>query len=248
MKKKVAIVLLLVALFAAQAISDAPVKESEFTFARVQFNMKLAGLYRDEAPWHHDYPFSEDFVLNFIREITSIATNADSYQIVELESEDIFDYPFLYFSEPGFWDVTDQERVNLREWFDRGGFAMFDDFRGSDLTNLRFQMKEVYPERDMVRLDISEEIFHSYYDIDTLQMDAPYGPFAGVNRQPDDRFSNGPEFWGMKDDDGRLILIANQNNDFGEFFEWVDRGEMPFEPAAKSARLMINYLLYAMTH
>src|SRR5262245_800595 len=43
--KKVVIVFLFVAVFAAQAISDAPVKESEFTFARVQFNMKVSGLY-----------------------------------------------------------------------------------------------------------------------------------------------------------------------------------------------------------
>jgi hypothetical protein len=52
----------------------------------------------------------------------------------------------------------------------------------------------------------------------------------------------------MKDDHDRWIMVANHNNDFGEFFEWVDRGEMPFQPAAKSVRFAINYLIYAMTH
>ena len=137
-------------------------------------------------------------------------------------------------------ELTDDERTNLREWFERGGFAVFDDFRGSDLTNLRYQMQEVFPERQMVRLDASEEIFHSFYDIDSIEMDPPYY---------DERFGGGSvEFWGMKDESGRLMFIADQNNDLGEFFEWVDKGEMPFQPAAKATRLAVNYLVYAMTH
>jgi hypothetical protein len=43
-------------------------------------------------------------------------------------------------------------------------------------------------------------------------------------------------------------MIANHNNDFGEYWEWVDRAEMPFEPAALSVRFGVNYLIYAMTH
>jgi hypothetical protein len=43
-------------------------------------------------------------------------------------------------------------------------------------------------------------------------------------------------------------MMANQNNDLGEFFEWVDRGEMPFQPAAMATKLAVNYLIYAMTH
>jgi len=240
MKLKIGIVLLLVAFFATQAISDAPVKESEFTFARVQFNMKISGLLQREAPWHHDYPFSEDFILNILNEVTNVRTDRESYQIVQLDDEEIFEYPLLYFSEPGFMSLTDDERTNLREWFLRGGFAVFDDFRGSDLANLREQIQEVIPEREMVRLEASEEIFHSFYDIDSIEMQPPYY---------DERFRGGmPEFWGVKYDSGRLMLIADQNNDLGEFFEWVDRGEMPFQPAAKATRLAVNYLVYAMSH
>ena len=52
----------------------------------------------------------------------------------DLDSPEIFKYPFLYFSEPGFMDLTDEEVKNLREYFNRGGFAMFDDFRGRQLA------------------------------------------------------------------------------------------------------------------
>jgi hypothetical protein len=91
----------------------------------------------------------------------------------------------------------------------------------------------------MFRLDVSHEVFHSFYDMDTLEMTPPYQRFDMSGR---------PEFWGMLDGEERLIMVANQNNDFGEFWEWVDRGEMPFQPAAQSVKFGINYLVYAMTH
>ena len=57
-----------------------------------------------------------------------------------------------------------------------------------------------------------------------------------------------PQFWGMFDDQGNLQLIANYNNDLGEFWEWVDKGQMPFRPAVRSVQLGINYLIYAFSH
>ncbi|PYS28303.1 MAG: hypothetical protein DMG11_13155 [Acidobacteria bacterium] len=240
MKKLLALVAV-VGLFSTQAVSDVPANtNSEFIFARVQFNMAMRpGMYiYREAPWHHDYPNSEDLFLTMLKEATGIHTDTESYKIVQLDSQEIFRYPFLYFSEPGYMDLTDMELTNLREYFNRGGFAMFDDFRGRALQNLQYQMKRVFPEREMFKLDLSNPVWKTFYDIDSLEMPPPY-----MNND-----SGTPTFWGMKDDKGHLILIANADNDFGEFWEWVDRGEMPFRPAAQSVRFGINYLVYAMTH
>ncbi len=240
--RKLLVLAALVAVCASQAVSDVPDKaRSEFVFARVQFSMDARWIfdYR-EAPWHHDYPFSEDFYLNLVKEVTGINTNAKSYQVVQLDSPELFKYPLAYVSEPGYLQMTNREVANLREYLNRGGFIVCDDFRGRDLTILRAEMKRVFPDREMFRLDISHPVFHSFYDIDSLMMEPPYY---------DSRFlGGGPEFWGMNDDKGRLIMIGNHNNDLGEFWEWVDRGEMPFNPARKSVRLGINYLVYAITH
>jgi len=239
MKKLVALVAFL-GVFASQGISDTPSKEqSEFIFARLQFNMSFESIFEREAPWHHDYPYAEDLYLGFLREVTGVHTSKESFEIVHLDENEIFRYPFLYVSEPGYMELTSKEITNLRAFLNRGGFMMFDDFRGVDLDNLRFQMKKVLPDRNMYKLDITHPVFHTFYDIDSIVMDPPYRDF---------RFSGGPEFWGMNDDKGRLIMLANQNNDLGEFWEWVDKGQMPFQPAAKSVRLGINYLVYAMTH
>ena len=238
--RKLAVLTLLIAAFASLAISDIPPEEAEFTFARVQFNMaRLAVLDFREAPWHHDYPYSEDLFLTMLTEVTGIHTSRESYKIVQLDSPDIFKFPFLYVSEPGYMQLTSRETENLREYLNRGGFVMFDDFRtwglNEDLANLRAQMKKVFPEREMIRLTVDHPVFHTFYDIKTLVMPPPYYEMV-------------PDFWGMNDDQGRLMMVANHNNDFGEFWEAVDLGERDFQPAAASVRFGINYLIYAMTH
>ena len=238
--KKLLVLVVVVAAFATQAVSDVPENsDSEFIFARVQFTMNPRWIfdYR-EAPWHHDYPFAEDLYLGLIKEITGVHTSKESFTIVQLDSPEIFKYPFLYFSEPGYMELTPKETTNLREYFNRGGFAMFDDFRGRALNNLGIQMKKVFPDRDLIKLDVQHSIFNSFYSIDSLDVEPPYRNYD----------SGKPAFWAMKDDKDRLIFVANSDNDLGEFWEWVDRNEMPFKPAAQSVRFGINYLIYAMTH
>ena len=243
MKKLLALTLFIV-VFASYATSDSPpVPDAEFTFARVQFNMGFRSMsdFPREAPWHHDYPYSENLILTMLKEVTGIHTSPNAYKIVQLTSPDIFQYPFLYVSEPGYMDLTDKETVNLRDYLNRGGFVMFDDFRTAhgnrDMANLRLQMKKVFPDREFIRLDARHPVFHTFYELNTLDMPAPYYEDVMV-----------PEFWGMNDDSGVLQIVANHNNDFGEFWEWVDKGEMSFQPAAQSVKFGINYLIYAMTH
>ena len=240
--KKLLVLAAFLAVFASQAVSDVPEKTgSEFVFARVQFNMDGRWIFEyREAPWHHDYPFSEDLFLTMVSEVTGIHTTRNSYQIVQLDSPEMLQYPWVYISEPGYFQMTPKEIVNLREYLNRGGFVVCDDFRGRDLDILRLEMKKVFPDRQMFKLDVSHPIFHSFYDIKSLEMDPPYY---------DDRFlGEGPSFWGMSDDKGRLVMVANRNNDLGEFMEDVDRGDKPLKSAALAVRLMINYLVYAMTH
>jgi hypothetical protein len=227
-------------MFAAPATPNRTEKDyAEYTFARVEFNLNRPGYNREgQLAWEHDYPFSEDFFLSMVAQVTGVHTSTKAYQIVELDDSDIFRYPFLYFSEPGYWNVTDKEARNLREYFNRGGFAMFDDFRGQALANLQNQLLEVFPNRHLERMELKDPIFRTFFDIDSLEMPPPYVNFD----------SGRPSFWGMKDDTGRLILIANADNDFGEFWEDIDKGSEALHPAVQSFQFGVNYLIYAMTH
>jgi len=232
----------LIVVFASLAVSDVPEKAgAEFVFARVQFTMDRNWILQTgEAPWHHDYPFSEDLLLSMVSELTGIRTTRESYEIVRLDSPEIFKYPWVYISEPGFFSLSAKEIANFREYLNRGGFVVCDDFRGRDLEVLRSYMRQVLPGKEMFRLDASHPIFHSFYEIPSIEMDPPYY---------DVRFLGGkPEFWGINDDSGRLAMIANQNNDLGEFMEGLDHGDKPLKWSALAIRLSINYLVYAMTH
>ena len=120
--------------------------------------------------------------------------------------------------------------------FQRGGFVMVDDFRGPrHLNNLVYQMKKVFPNRNMVPLTVSHSIFDSFYKIESLDMRPPYGP--------------GPvEFLGLEDDHGRLMMVIDYNNDLSEFWEWLDEGSLSLHDAAVSLKFGTNYLMYALTH
>src|ERR1019366_3331195 len=180
--------------------------------------------YPNNPPWHHDYPYSDEFITGIIHELTGIHETSASYQIVDLESNDIFKYPFLYMSEPGFMILNDKEIKNLGEYIRRGGFIMADDFRlgaylrgPEELEVLRHYLKLAVPEYNLVRLDISNPIFHTFYDITTLDMKPPYSEdFPGFV----------PQFWGLEDEKGRIHMICDYNNDIGEFWKWVDQGKM----------------------
>ena len=235
------------AVLARPAISDWSEFQPEFVFARLACSNRDSWQYwpnywPNNPPWHHDFPSSDRFFIGLVHELTGVRVTSDSYKIVQLDSPDVFKYPFLYLSEPGFLALNNKEIANLGEYIRRGGFIMADDFRTAqylhgpeELEVLRDYLKRAVPERELVRLDLSHPVFHSFFEIDTLDMKAPYGDWT-------------PQFWGLSDEHGRLQLIANYNNDIGDFWKYLDEGDKPLKDSTKAVRLGINYLVYAMSH
>src|SRR5690242_13503952 len=71
---------------------------TEFVFARVHYGTNGV---RGGGGWYHDYPTAERHILQIMKEASGLNVESMSYRIVELSSPEIFNYPFLYFSEPG---------------------------------------------------------------------------------------------------------------------------------------------------
>jgi Domain of unknown function (DUF4159) len=235
-------------MFLPRSSSDAPPQDSEFVYARIRYHMTSDAWMVREIPWHHDYPYSDETFPTVLSEVTNVKTSATSFQIVDIDSPELFKYPFAYLCEPGYLELNPNDAINLREYLDRGGFLLVDDFRTADrsqsggpkddIANFRKQMKKVYPDQDFVRLDLSEPIFHTFYKIDSLDMTAPY-VFPGQHPV---------EFYGLRDNHGNLQMVLNNNNDISEFWEWIDEGRLSMHDAATSFHFGINYLMYAMTH
>jgi hypothetical protein len=217
-----------------------PPKDTEFVFARVRFTSNGPGRgpgYDHRTPgWSHDYPNSEEHILGIASEVTNINLNKESHVIVDLDSPDLFKYPFAYFSEVGEMTLTDKEVVNLREYLNRGGFIIMDDFDSPSFNWFTREMQKVFPQREFVKLTASHPLFSTFYGIDNIDLDPPY-------EQP-----GKSGFMGYHDERGRMLIVGNVNNDLGDYWEWIDQPQYPLPPGTAALRFGVNYLLYGMTH
>jgi hypothetical protein len=203
---------------------------SEFVFARWAYSDGSDG-------WSHDYPAAEQHINQLIKDATSIAVEKMSYRIVPMDSDDIFKYPFGYISEPGMAILTDDEVKNFREFVDRGGFVMLDDFDGSrQFAIMQQNIRRVFPDREMFLMTDAHPVLNTYYPIDSLYVESPYNVGADA------------VFYGVNNDKGELAVIICANNDLGDFWEWLDQPRYPLKPSAEGVKLGINFVLYSMTH
>jgi hypothetical protein len=187
--------------------------------------------------WSHNYPDAEIHLNQMISETTRMDVSPESYKIVDLNTPEVFQYPFAYISEPGEMDLSESELKNLREYIDRGGFIIVDDFDGQwQWDQFRRQMFRAFPERSLVRLNGEEEIFHTFFDIPDLEIWGPYVP------------GEDPIFYGFHNSQGDLAMVVCFNNDFANFWDWIDNSRYPLKPSSEAFRMGINFVIYATTH
>jgi hypothetical protein len=207
-----------------------------FTFARIRYN---GGFSRREPSWAHDYPTGERNFMAIMNEVSFLNPNPDG-NIVGLEEPALFKYPVVYMAEPGFWVVSEEEAKNFREYLLKGGFAIFDDFRGQDWYNFEAQMQRVLPESRWIQVDAAHSVFHSFFEIpDPLAFIPPY------NRELN------PQFWGVFEDNDttkRLMVVANFNNDLSEYWEYSATGAYAIADSNEAYKFGVNYVIYALTH
>lgn len=164
---------------------------------------------------------------------------ADGGTILMLDDPTLFKYPFAYMSEPGYWSLSEAEEVGLRNYLLKGGFLIFDDFHSdAHWYNLETQMRKVLPELRWVQLEATHPVYHAFFDIDSLEYDQAYPGYD-------------PIFFGLfeqNDPNGRLMAVANHNNDIGEFWEYSMTGWLPIDLSNEAFKLGVNYIMYALTH
>ena len=221
--------------------------DGRFTFVRLRFTPDWAGWGGGGGffggvnyQWDHDYPRAERHFTKILSELTTLDVTVDASNILSASDPELFKYPVAYVSEPGHWTQTEAEAEALRAYLMKGGFLIFDDFQGSHWFNFEEQLRRVLPDLRLVQLDASHPIFHSFFEIETLdQFYYPLPPY-----QPS-------TFYGVfegNDPTKRLLLIANYDNDVGESWEWSDRGFIPIDLTNEAYKLGINYIVYALAH
>ena len=210
--------------------------DSRFAFTRIRYGTRVGG----NGGWEHDYPQADRNFVALLDYMTHMRVNLTGSNIFDLDDPRIFENPVIYLSEPGGWTTDETEAASLRSYLLKGGFIIFDDFDGdAEWRNLVRQMKVVLPEHDFIRLDVTHPIFQSFFSLRTLAI--PHPMLRGIE----------PEFFGLFDDnrtDGRMMAIANWNNDIGDYWEWSAEGLYGDGETVDAYRLGVDYLVYAMTH
>jgi hypothetical protein len=127
--------------------------ESEFRIARLK--------YSGGGDWYND-PTEEPNLLRFIRQQTNIDVDP-RYEFVDLSSDRLFAYSFLFLTGHGNISFSDYEVQRFRTYLTNGGFLYADDDYGMDAA-FRREMKKVFPDQTLVELPFSYGLYHCQFE------------------------------------------------------------------------------------
>jgi hypothetical protein len=219
------------------------IKGKEFTFARLVYSGGYGWRY---GAWTTDAPKADVTFIAGIKRLTNLDVR-ESHFFIPLTSKEIFKYPFLYAVEVGYLELSREEADILREYLQRGGFLVVDDFHGTyEWENFEEQIRKVFPACKIEEIPVSHPIFHCFFDVEELiQVPGAQMLYSGVTYEKD---GYDPHYRGIFDDTGRLLVMINFNSDLGDAWEWADVPYYPEKYSSEAYRLGINYIIYSMTH
>ncbi|MFB6230345.1 MAG: DUF4159 domain-containing protein [Salinibacter sp.] len=156
--------------------------------------------------------------------------------VVELKTDKVFAYPYLYLTGHGNITLSASEADRLRRYLLQGGFLHVDDNYGL-AKHIRPELKKVFPEKKLVEVPFDHPIYHIRYDF-------PNGLPAIHKHDPEEA----PKGYGIFDDSGRLMVFFSVESDLGDGWEPASVHNNPPEKRRKALRMGTNLLTYAMTH
>ena len=238
-------------------------KEGEFHFIRTeytdlpQFHSGFGFGSRNgqgSGWWIVDWPDADDHFSQGVERLTRVATGEPRH--LPLTDPHLFDYPWIYATQTGWWGLTNAEIARLREYLLRGGFLMVDDMWGPGPEQWEVfteTMNRVFPDKPIDDIAETDPVMHVLYDIQSKDLSFIPGTRhlrrgEGGTVEVQQPYGTKPAWRAMNDGKGRMIVSVNFNTDIGDAWEYADAPEYPEHMTALAYRYGINYLIYAMTH
>jgi hypothetical protein len=201
-------------------------------FAQNETGFQIARLkYSGGGDWYND-PSAEANLLRFVQSNTNIKVNAE-YKFVDIASDEIFSYPFLFLTGHGNIVFSAGEAKRLKTYLENGGFLYIDDDYGLDKA-VRREMKKVFENNEFIEIPFSHKIFNIFYK------------FESGTPKTHDHDKNSPQTFGIFLGNRLTVLYTFESNPSDG---WADP-EVHNDPKDKREEALkfgTNIIIYALS-
>ena len=227
-----------------------------FTFCRVAYRQ----VRREPMGqgWRTDYPDADRNLMLRLSQLTRtpIRTNSrgrPEHLVVRFTDDELFQCPFIFMSDVGTMALDSEEAERLHQYLMRGGFLWVDDFWGEYAwDNWVREISKALPPDEYPIADIPPG--HTIYNALYRVYDVPQVPSIQFWRRGQGTSERGsgsavPHLRGIRDLQGRIIVLMSHNTDIADGWEREGEDEeffFAFSP--KAYALGINIILYTLTH
>jgi hypothetical protein len=229
--------------------------DGRFNFCRIGFN----GGYGGGGGWSVDYPRADINLSIRLGELTKAPVSFDAsgepkHVVIGLTDAALFRCPFIMMTEVGGLYLDDAEAARLRTYLLKGGFLWADDFWGPIAwDNWESEIRKALPAAEFPFLDvpIDHPLFRTLFEITKVPQIPSINFWGGRGGPTSERGASSAEVHtrAIYDPQGRMMVFATHNTDFGDSFE--REGDDPdyfYEFSVHGYAVGIDILLYAMTH
>ncbi|MBD0824484.1 DUF4159 domain-containing protein [Aestuariibaculum marinum] len=197
------------------------------------FTQELAFVkYKGGGDWYAN-PTSLPNLIAFCNQNINTQINPKP-QTVEVDSPDLFQFPFVHMTGHGNVFFSDNDVENLRNYLISGGFLHIDDNYGMQPYIIK-ELKKVFPDKDLIELPPNHEIFNIAY------------PFPNGLPKIHEHDGKRPQAFGLFHED-RLILLFTFESDLGDGWEDPAVHNDPENVREKALKMGANIVKYAFEH
>ena len=221
MKRRLLYIILLIIGF---LYSDKIKLSNEFKISRIH--------YGGGGDWYAD-PSSIHNLLKFVSKNTNIRTNIEEH-VVKIDDDDFSNNNYFYLTGHGNIKLKDKEKIILREHLLNGAFLHVDDNYGLD-KSFRKIIKEIFPEKELVVIPPSHDIFNIYYNF-------PNG-LPKIHEHDNQR----PQALGLFNN-GKLILLYTYESDLGDGWEDPRVHNVPLYKHEDALKMGTNIIIYFLVN
>jgi hypothetical protein len=218
-----------------------------------------SGFGRGGGGWTTDYPDADINLSIRLSELTRTDVSAQpngypNHLLVELDSDELFQCPFLLMASPNRVLLSPLEAQSLREYLLKGGFLWVDDFWGTFAwQDWEAQIRKVFPanERPIIELPMDHPLFRTQFEVTEVPQipNVNFWLRTGGLTSEQGLDSATPHARAITDDHDRVMVLMTHNTDISDSWEREATDPRYFYAVGPQGYAFgINAVLYTMMH